>query len=249
MKKTQNTKVACAQLSPVSCCKSTVPCVKCQLSVVKRPRTRGALLLELLIAISVLAIILSVGTQAVFVSMQSGKTSAESDVAVALANEALEASRGIAEEKWQNVFDLTKGSQYHPVSSSGNKWTLSASSEAIQLNTANYTRYVTIQNVCRDTTLGSRNITGVTDTDGTLTTCTTSTGIFDPSTQKVSVTVSWQGNGSPVTMNDYFLRWRNKVCLQASWTGTGSGVKTCPDTTYTVKDDAISITGGTLQIQ
>lgn len=214
-------------------------------------RSRGALLLELLIAISILAIILSVSTQAVFVSMQSGKTSAESDVAIALANEALEASRGIAEEKWQNVYNLTKGSQYHPVSSSGNKWTLSASSEAVQLNTASYTRYITIQNVCRDTTLGSRNITGVTDSDGTLATCTTSTGVFDPSTQKVTATVSWQGNGSPITVSDYFLRWRNIVCNQTGWTTGGSGttVKTCPDTNYDTKDAVVDTTGGSLKLQ
>lgn len=212
---------------------------------------RGALLLELLIAISVLAIILSVSTQAVFVSMQSGKTSAESDVAIALASEALEASRGIAEEKWQNVYNLTKGSHYHPVSSSGNKWTLSASIEAIQLNTANYTRYITIQNVCRDTIADSRSITGITDTDGTLTTCTTSTGTFDPSTQKVTATVSWQGNGSPVAVSDYFIRWRNKVCSQTGWTTGGSGttVKTCPDTNYDTKDAVVDTTGGSLKLQ
>lgn len=237
--------------SAVNCGTLAILCVSCQLSVVKRPRTRGALLLELLIAISVLAIILSVGTQAVFVSMQSGKTSAESDVAIALANEALEAARVITEEKWQNVYNLTKGSQYHPVSSSGNKWTLSASSEAIQLNTANYTRYITIQNVCRDTTLGSRNITGLTDTDGTLTTCTTSTGVFDPSTQKVTATVSWQGSGSPVVVNDYFLRWRNKICSQTGWISGDSGttVKTCPDTNYDTKDAAVDTTGGSLKLQ
>ncbi|MEK7569130.1 MAG: hypothetical protein AAB497_03385 [Patescibacteria group bacterium] len=216
--------------------------VSCQLSVVSCSRTRGALLLELLIAISILAVVLSVGSQAVFVSLQSGKTSGESDVAIGLANEALEAVRGTAEEKWQNIYTLTKWTQhYYPAPSAG-KWTLAAGDEAIALNTANYTRYVTIQNVCRDTTPTSRAITGITDTDGTLTTCTTSTGLFDPSTQKVTVTVSWQGSGSPVTVSDYFLRWRNKVCPQTSWAGgVSSGVKTCPDTTY---ESATDITAG-----
>lgn len=222
------------------------------ISNIRYSQKRGALLLELLIAISILAVVLSVGSQAVFVSLQSGKTSAESDVAMGLANEALEAVRGTAEEKWQNIYDLTKGSQYHPVASStANKWTLVASSEAIALNTANYTRYITIQNICRDTTPDERNVTGITDTDGTATICTASTGAFDPSTQKVTVTVSWQGSGSPVTISDYFIRWRNKVCNQTGWTTGDSGttVKTCPDTSYDTKDAAIDTSGGTLKLQ
>lgn len=222
--------------------------VKGQRSHVSCPRTRGALLLELLIAISVLAIVLSVGSQAVFVSLQSGKTSGESDVAIGLANEALEAVRGTAEEKWQNIYTLTKGNHYYATSTApAGKWALASGDEAIALNTANYTRYVTIQNVCRDTTPTSRAITGITDTDGTLTTCTTSTGLFDPSTQKVTVTVSWQGSGSPVSVSDYFLRWRNIVCPQTSWAGgVSSGVKTCTDTTY---ESATDITAGaSLQI-
>lgn len=205
---------------------------------------RGSLLLELLIAISVLAIILSVGTQAVYVSMQSGKTSAESDVAIGLANEALEAVRGTAEEKWQNIYDLAgKGSTHYKTVQSAGKWTLASGDEAIALNTANYTRYVTIENVnrCNDAT---RIIAS--STPG----CTPSTNYSDdPSTQKVIVTVSWQGTGSPVAVSDYFIRWRNKVCPQTSWTGTGSGVKTCPDTTYDTKEAAVSTAGGTLQLQ
>ena len=214
------------------------------------PQKRGALLLELLIAISILAIILSVGTQAVYVSLQSGKISGERDVAMGLASEALEAVRGTSEEKWQNIFDLTKNSQYHPVQI-GSKWATSTASEIITLNNASYTRYFIIQNVCRDTTPSTRDITGITDTNGTLTTCGTSGGAFDPSTQKVTVTVSWT-NADPIIISDYFLRWRNKICNQTDWSGgSGSGAKNCPDTTYDSISPAgmIDITGGTLKLQ
>lgn len=196
---------------------------------------RGALLLELLIAISILAVILSVASQAMYVSLQSGKVSGESDVAVGLASEALEATRNIAEEKWQNIYTLTKGAQYHMVQS-GNKWATSTASETITLNTATYTRYVVINNVSRD--LSTRAIE-------------TSYNVAhdDPSTQQVVVTVSWQGSGSPVTVSDYFLRWRNKVCNQTSWSGgVGSGTKNCPDTTY-VSSTNLGVPGASLQIQ
>ncbi len=185
---------------------------------------RGALLLELLIVISLLAVILSVGTQAVYVSLQSSKISGERDIAVGLASEALEAARGVADEKWQNIYDLTKGSQYHMVQT-GNKWATSTGSEIVSLNNASYTRYVVIDNVSRDAS------TRMIDT-GTN---------YDPSTQKVTVTVSWP-YADPVTINEYFLRWRNKICNQTNWSGgVGSGVKNCPDTTYT---SATNITPG-----
>lgn len=192
---------------------------------------KGALLLELLIVISLLAIILSVGTQAVYVSLQSGKVSGERDVAVGLASEALEASRGVAEEKWQNIYDLTKGSPYHMVQT-GNKWATSTGSEIVSLNNTSYTRSVVIENVSRDAS------TRMIDT-GTN---------YDPSTQKVTVTVSWP-YADPVVIAEYFLRWKNKVCNQTDWSGgAGSGTKTCPDTTYTSATN-LGVPGASLQIQ
>lgn len=208
------------------------------------PTKRGALLIELLVAISLLAIILSIGSESVYVSMQSGKTSSESDVAVGLANETLEAVRAISDERWQNIYDLTKGAQYHPVLS-GTKWATSTASELIALNTATYTRYFTVENVnrCNDS---SRTI-------ASSTTCVPANNYSDdPSTQKVTVTVSWQGSGSPVIISDYFLRWRNKVCTQTDWSGgVGSGVKDCPDTTYESISPAgtINTAGGMIKLQ
>lgn len=198
---------------------------------------RGSLLLELLIVIALLAVILSVGTQAVYVSLQSGKISGERDVAVGLASEALEQVRSVADEKWQNIYDLTgKGStQYHMVQS-GNKWATSTGSEVIPLNNASYTRYVIIDNVSRDTSANR------------LIETTYSSAHDDPSTQKVTVTVSWP-NADPVVMSEYFLRWKNQACLQTNWSsGVGSGTKTCPDTTY-VSSLNLGTPGTSLQIQ
>jgi type II secretory pathway pseudopilin PulG len=206
---------------------------------------KGAFLLEILIVIALLGVILGVGTQAVFVSLQSGKISGERDAAVGLASEALEAVRGITEENWQNIYLLTKGStQYHPVQS-GTKWATSTASETITLNNATYTRYFVVQNVCRDATAGSRLITGITDTTGGATTCTGSTGDFDPSTQKVTVTVSWT-NADPVIMSEYFFRWKNKTCTQTAWTSAvpGNTVASCGSGTYDSIDSTATTTGG-----
>lgn len=195
-------------------------------------KKRGALLLELLIVISLLAGILSVGTQAVYVSLQSGKVSGERDIAVGLASEALEAVRGASEEKWQNIYDLTKTSQHYKTVQSGNKWVLATGDETIAINNVSYTRYVIIENVSRDA------VTRLIDT-GTN---------YDPSTQKVTVTVSWP-YADPVVITEYFLRWKNKVCNQTDWAGgVGSGTKNCPDTTY-VSATNLGVPGASLQIQ
>lgn len=181
---------------------------------------RGALLLELLIVIGLLAIILGVGTQAVYVSMQSGKISGERDVALGLVAEALEAVRAVAEEKWQNIYLLTKATEHYKPVQTASAWVLVSGDETIALNNTSYTRYLIVQNVCRETAT-TRNITGITDTDGSsVTACTTSGGVFDPSTQKITVTASWQG-GDSIVISEYFFRWRNKATNQTSWTGTG----------------------------
>ncbi len=177
---------------------------------------RGAFLLELLIVIALLGIILGVGTQAVYVSLQSGKTAGERDVAVGLASEALEAVRGITEENWQGLYNLTENTQYDTIQS-GSKWVTTTTITPIALNNASYTRSFIVQNVCRDTA-STRSITGITDTNGTTTTCVASTGEFDPSTQKVTITVSWTG-ADPVTISEYFVRWKNKTCAQTNWIG------------------------------
>lgn len=202
--------------------------------------TRGALLLELLVVVAILASILAVGSQAVFVSMQSGKVSGERDTAVGLAAEALEAVRAVADEKWQNIYNLTKAPQhYYPTLSNG-KWVLTlVGDETIALNTASYIRSVVIENVCRDDT--TRLVTGVSPCAGG--------SSDDPSTQRVTVTVSWE-NADPVVINEYFFRWRNKVCGQTDWSGgVGSGSKNCPDNTYGWQDGNLNTSGGTLKLQ
>lgn len=208
-------------------------------------QNRGALLIELLVSISILAMILAVGSESVYVSMQSGKISSESDVAIGLASETLEAARSISDERWQNIYDLTKNSNYYPVIL-GSKWATSTGSEIVTLNGTNYTRSFVVQNVCRNTL--SRDIMGIADSNGVATTCVTSGGAYDPSTLKVSATISWQGSGSPVSATDFFSRWKNKACAQADWTGGSgsSGAKTCPDTTYVTSTNIA--TGTTLQL-
>ncbi len=211
---------------------------------------KGSLLLELLIVIAILTVILGVGAQAVYVSMVSGKVSGERDIAVGLASEALEAIRGITEEKWQNLYTLDKFLTAYDTVQSGNKWATTTTITPIPLNNSSYSRSFVVQNVCRDTTT-ARSITGITDTNGTLTTCTASTGTLDPSTQKVTVTVSWS-QADPVEMSQYFLRWKNKVCAPTDWSGGAvSGSTVARACSYNAYDTSTNLgtPGTSLQIQ
>lgn len=210
---------------------------------------RGVMLLELLIAIAAAAIVFSLGAQLAYVSARSSKIAADTTVALGLLSETHEAIRAASSEKWQNVFNLTKNAAYHSEVSSG-KWILVSGIATTTVNGLDYGRSFTVQNVCRTQTnqiLG--DITGISDTNGTLTTCTTSGGVYDPSTQKVTVAVSWIGSDGIAT-SEYVSRWHNKICNQSLWQTSGSsGAKNCPDnTTYDVKDSGV-IDGPSLYLQ
>ena len=188
---------------------------------------RGALLIEILITISILAVILSLGAQSSFVSLRASKSASEKDGALNLAIETMEAVRSAAEEKWQNLYDLTKGSaNHHYPSQSSGKWIISNNGdEVLTINDTIYARYFIVDNMSRD--VSTRAIEN-----------TYNSANDDPSTQKVTVfvTTNW-ATSTAVTFSQYFSRWRNKVCNQTAWTtgGSGNSVKTCPDTNYDTK--------------
>lgn len=198
---------------------------------------KGSLLFEILIVISLIAIILSVGSNAVFLGMRSNKVSAERDIANSLASMALESVRGIVEENWQNIYGLIKNSQHYHVSEAEGKWVLVEGDEHITINSELYTRYLTIENVSRDEV--TRDIT-----------INYSENNNDPSTQKVTSVVSW-ADGNSITVYQYFFRWRNKVCNQTEWAiaEPGNEVKDCSTNTYDQKESSVDASGGFLKLQ
>lgn len=208
----------------------------------------GQLLLEILVAVSVAAIVFTLGAQLVYVSLQSSRLAGEKNTALGLAEETYETVRSAATEKWQNLYNLTKGSaNYYPTKVSG-KWVINNSGiETVTINNINYSRSFTAQNVCRDAT--TRAITGITDSSGSTTTCATSGGSHDPSTQRVSVSVSWP-NATTLINSEYLTRWRNKVCPQINWDANATPgappATACPVTIY---DNRSNITpGASLQL-
>ncbi|MBI1755116.1 prepilin-type N-terminal cleavage/methylation domain-containing protein [Candidatus Azambacteria bacterium] len=183
---------------------------------IHKDKDGGFSLFEVLIAISVFAVIGAIAAQLIGISLQSEKTSAQKTVALQLAQEESEAVDSLAAEYWQNIYGLSKGpaNKYYAVIS-GSKWATSTSEETVTINNDSYKRHFYVENVSRDS-------------GGAI---TTSGGNDDPSTQKVTVAVKWFSGGLEIntaTTTKYIMRARNTAASQTQWyngggTGPGTG--------------------------
>ncbi len=207
---------------------------------------KGQLLLEVLITISVSAIVIGMAAGLIMVSLRAVKSAEQRIIATKLLQEEFEIAEIVAKEKWRNFYDFNKGSgnHYHPSRSgsdvctqSGNKWCLVAGDENVIIEGATFSRYIYFENVCRDDS--SRVITGVFP-------CGVGSS-DDPSTQKIIAGVTF-GQGETITRSQYLTRWSNEVCNQTQWTSSGQITPTtCPTAGY---DAATNIAGGAnLQLQ
>ncbi|MBI5912983.1 prepilin-type N-terminal cleavage/methylation domain-containing protein [Candidatus Azambacteria bacterium] len=185
--------------------------MKSQKSKVKRWE-KGFSLFEVLIAISVFAVIGVVAAQLIGISLQSDKTSGQKTVALQLTQETAEALDSLAGESWQNIYGLSKGSANHYYTVvSGSKWATSTGDELLTINAGSYKRYFYIENVSRSSG-GAIVVSG---------------GNNDPSTQKATVVASWQNDGGVdigfATTTKYLMRARNTAATQTSWAYSGQG--------------------------
>jgi hypothetical protein len=107
------------------------------------------------------------------------------------------------------------------------------------MNGVAYTRYFYIDNISRD--ISMKNIEG-----------SYNAGHDDPSTQKVTVVVSWSNNAESLTMTQYLTRWHNITCNQTSWVGGALGTPVnCPTTNYGSHDGNMDTSGtaGSLKLK
>jgi hypothetical protein len=202
----------------------------------------GSLLLELLIVIGVIAIIIPIIAQIVVSSLSANKWSMENKIATELVDESIKAIENSSFEKWQNIYNKTKGpdNHYYSLKSAGS-WIVNPGDESLTVNGLSYTRYFTIANVCRS------------DVDKSIITtvgvppCTVGNS-DDPSTQKITVTVFWRDG--TISREVYLTRWRNQVCHQTNWSGTGVTPVACPSAVYESATN-IDTTGlpGSLRLQ
>lgn len=154
---------------------------------------KGQSLVELLVAIGVASVMLPAIITGFVASREGRVQQVERLTAVGLLREAEEAGRVVREAGWSGI--ATSGT-YHPAVS-GATWILVSGEEVVD----GFTRRIVIADVFRD-------ITGAIVEVG---------GIPDPSTKKVTTTVSWNALfPSQVTSTGYYTRYVNSRRIETT---------------------------------
>ncbi len=182
----------------------------------------GQSLIEVIIAVVIGAIL--VGASAITISpiLRSNLETRNVGIATSFAQEYLDNIQSLTESGWQVIYNppSAKGpsSQFYLVPS-GTTYAVRAGTTSTIFEGKTFTRYFSIENVNRDS-CGVGNIT-----NDNITSCSlgpSSIGVADdPSTQEITVTVTWPVSGS-LTRTQYFTRNINKTFVQIDWSG-GSG--------------------------
>lgn len=170
---------------------------------------KGQTLIELLLAISLTAIILPAILTGL-VASRSGKVQQNQRLeAVALLKEAQEAVRNVREKDW-NTFAVD--GTFHPAHP-GSSWQLDLGSELVN----GFTRQVEISPVERDSDPTSPTYGQIVTTGGTL----------DPSTKKVVTTILWTSPiASSITSTTYIVRLDNITYTETLEAEFNAGTKT-----------------------
>lgn len=209
----------------------------------------GQSLVEVIIAVAVAAIVIVAAVGLFTLSLRVGVQDKSLQTAGFLVQELLDNVTVMAESDWQQMGvaggpyyidkDLTDGDGFLSVDNSGCTAASPYCSQTVALEGVVYAASFQIEDVQR----GGGAIVP-------------SGGTGDPSTKKITVTVSWQGTGGPqeVKADKYITRSRNAVINQTNWQG-GAGAEgpyTKPVTTFdganTTNVDTVT-TPGSIRIQ
>jgi prepilin-type N-terminal cleavage/methylation domain-containing protein len=171
---------------------------------------RGQTLLEILIAISIAAIVIGAAAYGISFILTSTTVNQQRQSAVALAEDLVNKVRSVADANWLDIYNLDgKGatSTYHVVAS-GTAFIVATGTQLVTVDGVDYTISFSVENVKRDA----------------LDNIVTEGGNDDPSTQKIIAAAQWTvGTTTPkFQVVDYLIRWQNRVFNQTDWSG-GSG--------------------------
>jgi len=164
--------------------------------------TAGQSLMEIIISLTIGVILMAAAAAAIIPTLRNNSESQNVQTANSLAQEYLDNIQNLAESNWLNIYNppALKGpnSQFYLRMSETTYQIFSGASSTIIQNLT-FTRHFSIENVNRD---GNGNIAA--------------SGSDDPSTQKITVTVSWPTNRL-ISRTEYLTRSKNKVFNQSDW--------------------------------
>jgi hypothetical protein len=205
---------------------------------------RGQSLLEVILGLTIGAILIGAGALAVSSILQANFTLQKSQSASALNQELMNQLRTFAGANWQNLASLPRGSStpYHLVAS-GSALAATSGQEAVVNDANSFTRFFTVENACRE--VGAQGLlTGSTP-------CAVGS-VNDPSAQYVVVYTRWQSGGrtGEVKSNEYLTRWDNAVFRQSDWSGGPgeTGALTEPGNRFATSANIDVTSTGTLRV-
>lgn len=180
---------------------------------------KGSLLIEILVAITVIGIIAGIAAQAIVASLDSNAVAGARGQQSDLLAEMMQGISASSDGSWNNLYSLAAdGSHYHVAIANG-KWVITSGDDTVSVVPRTFIRYFTVTNVSRDPTTRAIESTYNTSHD-------------DPSTRLVQAYVV-SSTTNTLSVNEYFFRWRNQICDQNAWASSGlSGTTTCTSGAY-----------------
>lgn len=172
---------------------------------------KGQSLVEVLVALTVGAIMIGGASMALFVSVRSNASTRQSVTASELAQQLLDNIRVVAESDWNEAYNDTRTPATHYVeigtevrdTRSVRYINIALGNKKTTVDNIEYTESFTISDV-------NRNSSGAIVATG---------GTLDPSTLKISITVSWAYNGAPssISVYSYITRTNNYSPVLSGW--------------------------------
>lgn len=168
----------------------------------------GQVLVEILVAIVVAGIIIGGVVTIIGTSITTGKKNKQLTTATNISQETIEAVKLIGESSWIDLYCPPLGScpggktssNHYKMTFANNSWTMSLGEATTTIENIEYTYYFYIDDVYR-------NDSGDIVTSG---------GDEDPSTQKITVAVSWQG-GTDFSISEYVMRTTSAYFKDFNW--------------------------------
>jgi len=179
----------------------------------------GQSLIEIIIAMAIGVLMIGAALTTIIPTLRSNQETKNIQTATSLVQEYLDNLQNLAESKWSNIYSppTAKGpnSTFY-LQPTGITYMIISGTTSTVIDGLIFTQYFSIENVNRNLCAGS----DITTTS--ITTCLSGPGSVgvadDPSTQKITATVSWPDNHS-ISRSRYLTRNRNKVFVQTDWSG------------------------------
>jgi len=193
----------------------------------------GQVLAEILIAIVIAGIVIGGIAGTIGTSVITSKKTRQITAATGLAQQDIEAAKAVAESSWLSIYCPPSGtcpgnkgpSNHYKAVLSGGSWQIQSGEATSTIDALTYTHYFYIENVNRDEG-------GDIKTDGT----------EDPSTQKITVMVTWSGETN-FTMAEYLMRTTSSYFRDFNWSSGNLG-----EGPYTSSQGKYSTTSGDVMI-